>query len=88
MSQRSEAQVIKDAIAEVAPEVVEELETIDPDADVFELLGLDSMDHLNVMVELCEKTGVDVPEREYGRLRGLRALAEYVASSRETSPDR
>ncbi len=73
--------IINEAIGSVAPELEEELATVDPDIDVWEFLELDSIDHMNVMVALLERTGVDVPDRDYARLRTLRALAEYLASA-------
>lgn len=73
--------IINEAISSVAPELEKELATVDPTIDVWEFLELDSMDHMNVMVELFERTGVDVPDREYGRLRSLRTLADYLASA-------
>lgn len=73
--------VTKAAISTVAPDVEDELDSIDAGIDLWEELELDSMDHLNVMVELKERTGVDVPEREYGRLRSLHAIADYLAAT-------
>jgi len=68
------------AITAVAPEVEDELPTLDLAADVFEYLGLDSMDHLNVMTEIAQQTGVEIPEREYGQLRSIQALAKRLVT--------
>ncbi len=73
--------VITEAIRHVAPELADELPTVDPALDVWEYFELDSMDHMNVMVELFERTGVEVPEREYGQLRSLSSLAEYLVAA-------
>lgn len=73
--------VVRDAIGDVAPEVVDELESIDGRTDLWEALELDSMDHQNVMVRLFDRTGVDIPERDYGRLRSLSALAAHLVAS-------
>ncbi|MFT7598017.1 MAG: acyl carrier protein [Acidimicrobiales bacterium] len=73
--------VIKEAITTIAPDVEAELSSLDPAVDLWELFELDSMDHLNVMVEIQDQTGVDVPDREYGRLRSLASLAGYVAGA-------
>lgn len=70
-----------EAVASVAPEVEDEIQSIDPTDDLWEALGLDSMDHLNVMTELARRTGVEVAERDYGRLRSLRSLAEHLAAT-------
>lgn len=65
-------------IVSVAPEVEGELGALDRNADVFESLGLDSMDHLDVMTGIAERTGIEIPEREYGQLRSVSALAERI----------
>lgn len=68
------------AITAVAPEVEDELPSLDQATDVFEFLGLDSMDHLNVMTEIAQTTGVEIPEREYGQLRSIEALAKRIVT--------
>lgn len=73
-------EIVMAAMASVAPEVEDELASVDPTIDVFEYLGLDSMDHLNVMTEIAERTGIEIPERDYGRLRSLDSLAERIVS--------
>jgi acyl carrier protein len=73
-------EIVMAAVASVAPEVEDELASIDHTADLFEFLGLDSMDHLNVMTEIAERTGIEIPERDYGRLRSLDALADRIVS--------
>lgn len=77
---RDRVAIVIAAITAVAPEVEDELPTLDPATDVFEYLGLDSMDHLNVMTEIAQQTGVEIPEREYGRLRSIEALAKRLVT--------
>ncbi len=67
--------VLCDALGSVAPDIVDELPTIDRSIDLWEELQLDSMDHLSVMAEIFERTGCEIPERDYGRLRSLDAIA-------------
>ncbi len=67
--------VVIDALAAVAPDA-------DPtrlDDDLNEDLALDSMDLLNLAAAITERCAVEIPERDYGRLRTLRQLAEFVA---------
>lgn len=67
--------VVCDSLGAVAPDIAEELSTIDRTLDLWEELQLDSMDHLNVMTEIFERTGYEIAERDYGRLRSLDAIA-------------
>lgn len=66
------------AIVFVAPEAEADLRSHDHSSDVFESLGLDSMDHLAVVTEIAARTGIEISEREYGHLRSINALAEHV----------
>ena len=68
------------SVSAVAPEVEDELGSLDPAVDIFEFLGLDSMDHLNVMTEIAERTGIEIPEREYGQLRTVETLAKRIVT--------
>jgi acyl carrier protein len=63
------------ALAEVAPDV----EPDDLDADLHDVLGLDSMDTLNLAAALGRLTGIDIPERDFPELRTIRQLEAYLA---------
>lgn len=71
--------VVVTAIGTVAPDVEPELEGLDRETDLFEELQLDSMDHLNIMTALAERTGVEIPEHDYTELRSLGSLSRYLA---------
>jgi acyl carrier protein len=71
--------IIAEAIARVAPDV--DVDTLDPDADLRDAAGLDSMDFLNVVVAVHERTGIDIPERDYPRLSTFASFAEYLAAA-------
>jgi acyl carrier protein len=73
------AATVAAVIVSVAPDVEAELPTIDPACDAFEELQLDSMDHLNVMAALAERTGLVIPESEYAGLRSIEALTTYLS---------
>ncbi len=73
--------MVLSAIADVAPEHVDELATIDHDVDVWLELGLDSMDHLAVMERLGHHLGAPIAERNYPRLTTVRALADHVRTT-------
>jgi acyl carrier protein len=70
--------LVRQAIADVAPELRAELDDLDPHVDLWRELELDSMDHLSVMEKLSAATGRDIPERDYPRLLSLQAITEYL----------
>jgi len=72
-------ELVRSAIVEVAPELAPELDDLDPHADLWRELELDSMDHLSVMTRLSEATGRDIPERDYPKLRSLSAIREHLS---------
>jgi acyl carrier protein len=66
---------IVSALAQIAPDV----DPDDLDADLHDDLGLDSMDLLNLAAALSDRSGVDIPERDYSKLRTIRQLEAYLA---------
>lgn len=69
-------QVVIDIIAEIAPD--EDVSDINPDVALREQLDLDSMDFLDIVMELRKKHGIEVPEAEYGELVSLSRCAAYL----------
>lgn len=67
------------ALAEIAPDI----EPDDLDADLHDVLGLDSMDTLNLAAALARSTGIDIPERDFPELRTIRQLEGYLADRHE-----
>jgi acyl carrier protein len=63
-------------LAGIAPEA--DLGRVDDDADLREALDLDSMDFMNLVVALAERTGRDIPEADTPQLRTLRGLQAYL----------
>ncbi len=61
----------------IAPEA--DLAALDPDADLRETLDIDSMDFLNFVVGLHDRTGIDVPESDYALLSTLGGCVAYLA---------
>ena len=68
--------IIIQAMREVAPEV--DLGSVPPQADLRDELDIDSMDFLNFIVGLHEKTGIDVPEEDYEHFATLQGAVDYV----------
>ena len=67
--------LIRDILGGIAPEA--DLDAVADDEDLREALDLDSMDFLNFVVALHEKTGIDIPEADYPRLRTLDGAIAY-----------
>jgi acyl carrier protein len=78
VSRERTAMVVFDAIAEVAPDRVDGLDGLAADADIWQALDLDSIDHLTIMNRLAVELGRDIPERDYPRLLSLQQLVDYL----------
>jgi acyl carrier protein len=70
---------VAEAIVEVAPDV--DPAGIDPATDLSEQLDIDSMDFLNIVVALHERTGVEIPERDYPQLSTLDGAVAYLSAA-------
>jgi len=62
----------------VAPEA--DAAALAPAADLRDALDIDSMDFLRFVVGLHERLHVDIPEKDYAKVRTLEACVEYVAT--------
>ncbi len=74
-------QVVLDIIANVAPDA--DLTEVKPDVRLRDQLDLDSMDFLDIVMELRKRYKVEVPKDEYPRLESLDSCAEYLAPKLE-----
>ncbi len=64
-------------LREVAPE--SDPATLRPDQNIRETLDIDSFDFLKFLIALHEKTGVEIPEADYGKLNTLDAMLRYLS---------
>jgi acyl carrier protein len=69
-------QVVLDIIAEIAPD--EDLSDVKPDVRLRDQLDLDSMDFLDIVMELRKQHGIEVPEEDYPQLASLDSCADYL----------
>jgi acyl carrier protein len=74
---------IRQALARIAPEA--NLDALAPDADLPDELDLDSMDFLNFLIALGERTGIHVPESDYAQVRTLGRCRDYLAAHATTT---
>jgi len=68
--------LIFELLGNIAPEA--DFSTLAGDADLREELDLDSMDFLNFVIALHDRTGIDVPETDYPRLFTLDGAIAYL----------
>jgi acyl carrier protein len=77
MNEQAIRQMTAEVLAGIAPEA--DLATVGDSEDLREALDLDSMDFLNFVIGLGEKTGVKIPEADMAQLRTLKGLVGYLA---------
>ena len=68
--------VVIDIIADIAPD--EDLSTLKPDVRLRDQLQLDSMDFLDIVMELRKRHSIEVPEADYIQLASLDSCADYL----------
>ncbi|HEY0947485.1 MAG TPA: phosphopantetheine-binding protein [Opitutaceae bacterium] len=68
--------VVLDIITDIAPD--EDLSGIKPDVRLRDQLQLDSMDFLDIVMELRKRHGIEVPEADYPQLASLDSCAAYL----------
>ena len=66
-------------LGKVAPEV--DLTSVDPAENLRDQLDLDSMDILNLAIGLFQATGIEVPERDYGRIVTVDGCVGYLTQA-------
>ena len=69
-------QVVLDIIADIAPD--EDLSNVKPEVRLRDQMQLDSMDFLDIVMELRKRHGIEVPEKEYQQLASLDSCADYL----------
>ncbi len=76
MTEDQVKQIVTDIINEIAPD--EDTTGLKPDVRLREQLDLDSMDFLDIVMELRKQHGIEVPEEDYPKLASLDSCAEYL----------
>jgi acyl carrier protein len=79
MNEQQARTVVLQALREIAPEVSPG--ELDPDAPFQDQIDIDSMDFLNLIIGLQERTGVEIPERDYPTMDSLRACTTYLVAA-------
>ena len=68
--------VVLDVLGEIAPEA--DLGGLDPTSQLQEELDLDSINFLDFVSGLHDRTGVDIPERAYPELATVAGAVQYL----------
>jgi acyl carrier protein len=71
--------MVRTVLHEVAPDA--DLDQLDPGADLRDALELDSLDFLQVVELLTERSGVRIDEEDYPRLRTLDSAVAWLGSA-------
>jgi acyl carrier protein len=76
MNEQAIRQLAAQILADIAPEA--DLGTLDDSQDLREALDLDSMDFLNFVIGLSEKSGMPIPEADMAKVRTMAGLIAYL----------
>ena len=66
-------------LAKVAPDI--DPQTVEDGDHIQDDLELDSMDVLNLVTALHERTGVDIPEQDYPRIATVKLAVAYLTGA-------
>jgi acyl carrier protein len=76
MTKEETKKIVLEIIADIAPD--EDLSNVKPEVRLRDQLQLDSMDFLDIVMELRKRHGIEVPEADYQQLASLDSCAEYL----------
>ena len=70
--------LLAEVLADIAPDA--DLDSVSSDADIRTELDLDSLDFLSLVQGVSARTGVEIPERDYGRLVSISDWSGYLTA--------
>ncbi len=76
MTREQVRQAILNIISDIAPD--EDLGSINDDENLREQFDLDSMDFLDIVMELRKRFNLEVPEQEYQELVSMTSCVKYL----------
>jgi acyl carrier protein len=80
MNEEEIKEIIFQLLKKIAPDT--EPSTLKPDENIRETLNIDSFDSLQFIVALNKKTGIEIPEEDYGKIATLQALTAYIKNKK------
>ncbi len=76
MTHEEVRKIVIDIIQEIAPD--EDYSNINDEEPLRDQLGLDSMDFLDIVMELRKQYKIEVPEVDYSELATMKSTVEYL----------
>ncbi len=76
MTKDETKQAVLDIIADIAPD--EDISNLKGDVRLRDQMQLDSMDFLDIVMELRKRHNIEVPEADYPNLATLDSCADYL----------
>jgi acyl carrier protein len=76
MTREEIREAVLDILSDIAPD--EDMTAIQDDVAFREQLELDSMDFLDIVMELRKRYRVQVPEEDYGELASMQSTVAYL----------
>lgn len=76
MTEEQVKQIVIDIINEIAPD--EDTTDLKSEVNLRDQMDLDSMDFLDIVMELRKQHNIEVPEEDYPKLASLDSCAEYL----------
>lgn len=74
---------MKDQIKEIiANHLCIQVEQIEDDSDIFESLGADSLDGVDLLMTFEEEFGITVPDEDAVELRTVRKIVNYIQENK------
>ncbi|HEU5109656.1 MAG TPA: acyl carrier protein [Micromonosporaceae bacterium] len=80
MNRTDAESLLRQALHQVAPDV--DLDALQPDDDLRETLGLDSLDFLQIVELLSERSGMRIDEDDYGQLAVVAGALDFLSTPR------
>jgi acyl carrier protein len=80
MNEEEIKEIVFQLLKKIAPDT--EPSVLQPDENIRETLNIDSFDSLQFIVSLNEKTGIEIPEEDYGKIATLQALLAYIKNKK------
>jgi acyl carrier protein len=68
--------IVLDILKDITPE--SDFSSIDPDKNLNEQIEIDSMDFLDIVMEIRKRQGIEVPEQDYKHLTTLNSCIDYL----------